>query len=97
VDFEVRQAHARAESADGQVAVAVKRLEQAEELLRLADVRYQGGVGTATEVADAQASLARARYGLTRAQAEQGIAESDLGLAVGTTPTEAPGAGEAGR
>lgn len=96
VDVEVRQAHARAETADAQVTTAAKRLEQAEELLRLAEVRYQGGVGTATEVADAQASLARARFGLTRAQAEQGIAESDLGLAIGTTPTDAPRAGEAG-
>ena len=30
-----------------------QRLAQAEELVRLADVRFAGGVGTATEIADA--------------------------------------------
>jgi outer membrane protein TolC len=86
VESEVRQAAARAASADAQVLVAERRLVQAEELLRLAEVRFSGGVGTATEVADAQASLARARYGLTRAGAERGIAAAELALAVGSTP-----------
>ena len=66
------------------------RLEQAEELSRLADVRFVGGVGTATEVADAKGSLARARYGLVRAEAEHGIADAEQALAVGSVPTEDP-------
>jgi outer membrane protein len=86
IEYEVRQAWARIESAEAQTAVAGKRIEQADELLRLAGVRYQGGVGTATEVADAQASLAAGRFGLTRARAELGIAEAELRLAVGASP-----------
>ncbi|HEY5999262.1 MAG TPA: TolC family protein, partial [bacterium] len=97
VESEVRQAYARAASADAQVQVAERRVAQAEELLRLADVRFAGGAGTATEVADAQASLARARYGATRAAAEQGVAAAELALAVGATRTEPSGGGEAGR
>lgn len=86
VESEVRQAAARVSSAAAQFLVAERRVAQAEELLQLADVRFSGGVGTATEVADAQTSLARARYGMTRAGAEQGIAAAELALAVGSTP-----------
>lgn len=94
VESEVRRAAARAASADAQVLVARRRVAQAEELLRLAEVRFSGGAGTATEIADAQASLARAGYGLTWAGAEQGIAAAELALAVGWTATTArPSAG----
>lgn len=93
VESEVRQALARAASADAQVLVARRRVVQAEELERLAEVRYSGGAGTATETADAQASLARARQGLTRAVADQGIAAAELALAVGSTATAAVAAG----
>ena len=48
------------------------------------------GVGTATEVADAKGSLARARYGLVRAEAEHGIADAEQALAVGSVPAEDP-------
>ena len=71
------------------MVVAARRVAQAEELVRLADVRFAGGVGTATEMADAQASLAGALHGATRAAAEQGIAEAELALAVGSTRTDA--------
>jgi outer membrane protein TolC len=97
VESEVRQAAARLASADEQVLVAERRATQAEELLRIAEVRYAGGAGTATEIADAQASLARARYGRTRARAEQGIAAAELAFAVGTTATEPAPAGDATR
>ncbi len=97
VEVEVRQAVTRAATADAQVLVAARRVAQAEELLRLAEVRFAGGVGTATEVADAQASLARALYSRTRAGAEKGIAAAELALAVGSTVTEAgTGAAAAG-
>jgi outer membrane protein TolC len=87
VEAEVRQALARAATAEAQVVVAARRLAQAEELLRLAEVRFVGGVGTATEIADAQASLARARYVSLSAGARQGIAAAEVALAVGTTAT----------
>jgi len=90
VEEEVRQAVARVAAAAAQVRVAARRLEQAEELSRLADVRFVGGVGTATEVADAKGSLARARYALLRGEAEHGIAEAERVLAVGSVPAEDP-------
>jgi outer membrane protein TolC len=92
VEEEVRQAVARVAEASAQVRVAARQAEQAEELSRLADVRFAGGVGTATEVADAKGSLARARYGLVRAEAEHGIAAAQLALAVGSVPAEDPAA-----
>jgi outer membrane protein TolC len=93
VEEEVRQAVARVAEAAAQVRVAARQVEQAEELSRLADVRFTGGVGTATEVADAKGSLARARYGLVRAEAEHGIAEAQQALAVGSVSAEDPAAG----
>jgi outer membrane protein TolC len=91
-EAEVRQAVARLASAEAQVLVAARRVAQAEELSRLADVRFDGGVGTATEIADAQASLARARFGLVRAEADRGISAAELALAAGVTVTEFPAA-----
>lgn len=88
VEAEVRQAVAHVASASAQVRVAGRQVEQAEELSRLADVRFAGGVGTATEVADAKGSLARARYGLVRAEADRGIAAAEQALAVGALPAE---------
>jgi outer membrane protein TolC len=87
VEVEVRQAAAHRASAAALVRVAARQVEQAEELSRLAEVRFAGGVGTATEVADAAASLARARYGRLRAEAESGIAKAELALAIGALPT----------
>ena len=84
---EVSQAYARVRSAHAQIVVARKRVEQSEETLRIANVRYQEGVGTATEIADAQTTLTRARQGLTRARAEAGITEAELRLATGATNT----------
>lgn len=60
-------------------------MEQSEEMLRIANVRYQEGVGTATEIADAQTVLTRARQGLVQARVQTGIAEAELHLAVGST------------
>lgn len=86
VEAEVRQAAARADAAAAQVRVAARRVEQAEELSRLADVRFAGGVGTATEIADAKGTLAGARYGLVRAQADRGVADAEVALALGSMP-----------
>ncbi len=88
VEAEVRQAVARVAGAAAQLRVAARQVEQAVELSRLADIRFAGGVGTATEVADAKGSLARARYGLVRAEADRGIADAELALAVGSAPAE---------
>ena len=82
---EVTQSYAQLLSAQAQITVASKRVEQSEEMLRIANVRYQEGVGTATEIADAQTVLTRARQGLVQARVQTGIAEAELHLAVGST------------
>lgn len=84
VEAEVRRSVARTASAAALERVALLQVEQAEELSRLADVRFAGGVGTAVEVADAKTSLARARFGLVRARADRGIADAEQALAVGS-------------
>jgi outer membrane protein TolC len=83
VAAEVRVAHARLTSAREQHAVARKRLELAEEMWRIAGVRYREGVGTPTEVADAKAALSRALQGMIRVQTEWQVATAELGFAVG--------------
>jgi outer membrane protein TolC len=85
---EVRQAHARYESAASQIAVARARIEEAREALRIANIRYDAGVSTATEIADAQASLTRARFGLVRALTEWRLADAELRFAAGIPPIE---------
>ena len=92
---EVRQAYAQAVSANAQITVARKRLQEAEELFRVANVRYEGGVGTPTEVADALTTLTTARQGVTRALTAWGIASAQLRYATGqpipvTTAKETP-------
>jgi outer membrane protein TolC len=85
VSAEVRAVHARLLSASTQLNVAVQRLALAEETARVANVRYTEGVGTPSEVADAQAALTRARQGITRARSERDVAAAELRLATGAT------------
>jgi len=82
---EVSQAYARLRSALAQTTVAGKRVEQSEEMLRIATVRYQEGIGTAMEIADAHTTVTRARQGLVQAQTQAAIAEGELRLATGAT------------
>lgn len=84
IAMEVAQAHARVRAAEAQIAVAQKRVEQTTELLRVAKVRNEAGIGTAVEFADAQTSAARAKQGLVRALADWGVAAAELRLAVGS-------------
>ncbi|MBF0542824.1 MAG: TolC family protein [Candidatus Riflebacteria bacterium] len=88
IEREVRQAHARIDSAVTQVGVATKRLALAEEMLRVAHVRYSSGISTMTEVADAQTSVTRAKQGQIRAMSDLRIAEIELRLAMGVNPKE---------
>lgn len=83
---EVRQAHARLSSAHSQIEVAVKRMEFAEEMLRITHVRYSSGISTATEVADAQTTLTRARQGYIRALSDMRMAAAEFRLALGENP-----------
>lgn len=83
VAADVRAAYARLTSAREQYAVAQKRLSLAEETRRIARVRYREGVGTPTEVADAQAALTRAQQGVTQALTDWQLALAELAYATG--------------
>ena len=93
VTADVRDAYARLQSAVTQVQVASARVGEAEETMRIARVRYQGGVGTATEIADTQATLTQARQGLLLAQTNLAIARATLDYAAGTPAPSTAGQG----
>jgi outer membrane protein TolC len=82
---EVKQARARLVSAAAQIDVAQQNVALATEALRIANVRYEAGVATATEVADAETTLTSARLGLTNNLGNWGIAAAALRLATGAT------------
>ncbi|AFY97187.1 TolC family protein [Chamaesiphon minutus] len=61
VRFEVEQAYNSLGSNQKNIATSTQPLKQAEESLKLARLRFQAGVGTQTDVIQAQTELARAR------------------------------------
>lgn len=61
VRFEVEQAYYSLSSNQKNIATSTQALQQAEESLKLARLRFQAGVGTQTDVIQAQTALARAR------------------------------------
>ena len=61
IRFEVEQAYSSLGSSRTNIGTATQALKQAEESLKLARLRFQAGVGTQTDVIQAQTELARAR------------------------------------
>lgn len=61
VRFQVEQAYFSLRSSRENVATAQRAVEQAEEALRLARLRFSAGVGTQTDVINAETDLTRAR------------------------------------
>ena len=64
IRFAVEQAYFGLESNQKNIGTATKELEPAEESLRLARLRFQAGVGTQTDVIEAQTDLTTARGNL---------------------------------
>ena len=64
IRFSVEQAFFQLESNNRNIDTATKEVELAEESLRLARLRFQAGVGTQTDVIDAQTQLTTARGNL---------------------------------
>ncbi|RME64696.1 MAG: TolC family protein [Nitrospirae bacterium] len=83
IRLEVKGAWLELESAKKRVDVTKKAIEQAEENLRLQKLRYQEAVGTATEVTDAIALLAKAKTNYWRALYALKKAEAALLYAMG--------------
>ncbi|MCH8273278.1 MAG: TolC family protein [Armatimonadetes bacterium] len=84
VELEVRQAFLNVQTAAKLIESARKNVEQAAEALRLAQVRYEAGVGTQIEISDANVQYVRARVALITAQYDYREAYARLQRAVGT-------------
>lgn len=77
IDLQVRQAYLNVTQSQARVAAAHQLVTLSDENLRLAQIRYRGGVGTALELQDAELRDRSARQELTAAQAalRQGIVQ----------------------
>lgn len=77
IDLQVRQAYLDVTQAQASVAAAKQLVMLSDENLRLAQIRYRGGVGTALELQDAELRDRSARQELTAAQAalRQGVVQ----------------------
>ena len=64
IRFAVEQAYFQLESNQSNIQTATREVELAQESLRLARLRFQAGVGTQTDVIDAQTQLTTARGNL---------------------------------
>lgn len=83
VEQDVRQAYTDLQTNLQTIQTARARLSQAQEAYDIAVVRYQAGVGTAVEIADALASLASARTNLDQATYNYNVAYARLQRASG--------------
>ena len=83
---EVEQAFYNLEANDQNIDTATIAVEQAEESLRLARLRFQAGVGTQTDVINAQSELTRARGNLLTAIIDYNRSLAALQRAVSNLP-----------
>jgi len=90
VALDVAQALLALEEAKAKLASTQKTVEQARESLRLAEIRYNAGVGTPVEVTDARTALAAAETNNVNAIYSYRIAEARLARAVGVPVNELP-------
>ncbi len=84
IALQVKQAWHNLDSAQAQVAVNRQALESADENLRVSRNRYQQGVGTNTEVLDAQTLRTRSYSNFYSSLYEAVLAEMQLLRAIGT-------------
>ncbi len=86
VRFEVEQAYFGLQSNKENISTSSKAVTLAEESLRLARLRFQAGVGTQTDVIDAQSQLTLARGNLLAAVIDYNQSLVQLQRAVSNTP-----------
>lgn len=86
IRFAVEQAYYGLEANQKNIGTATKEVELAEESLRLARLRFQAGVGTQTDVIDAQTQLTAARGNLLSSIIEYNQSYADLTRQVSNTP-----------
>jgi outer membrane protein TolC len=85
VELDVRQAYLNLQSAREELTGADALQAQAAEALRIANVRFEAGVGTSLEVLSAQNSSSQAEVAKAQAQFNYGVARAALERAVGET------------
>jgi outer membrane protein TolC len=83
VEVEVRQAYSSFEEAGELVAASAKTVEQAEEAVREAHVRYTAGTATELDVLQSQVDLTTARTNLIQANYSYDVAVATLRRAMG--------------
>jgi outer membrane protein TolC len=93
VQLEVQEAVLSLQTAGARVGVTEQAVEQAKESLRLRQLRYAEGVGTATEVLDAVSLATTAEQNYLNARYDVIEARARLGFAVGSDLVAAWGGG----
>ncbi|MBU0672241.1 MAG: TolC family protein [Candidatus Margulisbacteria bacterium] len=83
VALEVKDANFMLKSAKENLASTQKAVELAEENYKIADLRYDSGVGTSLEEIDAQVAVTRARVDLVQSQHDLQIAKARINKVVG--------------
>jgi outer membrane factor, OMF family len=86
IRFAVEQAFYQLRSNQNNIVTTTKGVELAAESLRLARLRFQSGVGTQTEVIDAQTELTRARGDRLSSITDYNQSYADLTRQVSNTP-----------
>ena len=83
IALEVKNAHFILKSARESLVTAKKAMELASENIKIADLRYQSGVGTNLEVIDAQVALTQSSLESLQAQYDLKLAKVRINKAIG--------------
>ncbi len=78
IDLEVKKAYWDVRASEERISAQEKNIEQAEEALSIAEVRYQTGAITNLEVLDAQLTVTRAHLGYLKALYDNNVAMAEL-------------------
>ena len=89
IEVQVRRAISGLQEADELAAAAEKVVEQAEEALRLAEVRYEAGTATQLELLQSQVSVTDARTNLLSANYSYLVAAAAFQQAIGNSSADA--------
>ena len=84
--YEVSSRYAQLNAQFVAVQVAETAIASAEEAYRVTDAQVRAGIGTTTDLLDAQSALTTARLNLARARFERAVARVALDRAVGAAP-----------
>lgn len=87
VNLDVRTNYLGMREAEKRIATTKLAVEQADEDYRIAQLRYMNGVGTNTDVLDAQVALTQAKTNYTQALYDYNTTKTDLETSIGVPMT----------